>query len=103
MSVKLSAATEARLVRVFAPTHVDEARSLLENDCAENIPLWNARTPSGLDRLRIAAIKTSGGTIAGLVDALVLAETDWRDLLVGAGFGHDVTAHESWWPNDAQD
>lgn len=99
MPVSLSDATEARLIRAFSGEDLLEARALLEADCAENVPLWNACTPSGLDRLRIAAIKASGGTIAGLVDALVLAETDWRDLLVSAGFGYDVTAHESWWPD----
>lgn len=99
MPVSLSDATEARLVRAFSSDAVQEARALLETDCAENLPLWNDYTPAGLDRLRIAAIKLSGGAIEGLVDALVLAETDWRDLLVSAGFGHDVKAHESWWPD----
>jgi len=98
MAVVLSEATEARLVRAFAGGDLREARTLLENDCAENIPMWNPCSPSGLDRLRIAAIKASGGTIEGLVDAIALAQTDWRDLLVSAGFGHDVRLHELWWP-----
>ena len=31
-----------------------------------------------------------------LYDAIALAQTDWRDLLVAAGFGDDVQAHKDW-------
>jgi hypothetical protein len=74
-----------------------EARDLLVEDCAE-LPGWHLRTPEGLERVRFAVLKLSGGTIAGLVDAICLAQTDWRDALVAAGFGYDVSAHEAWWP-----
>ncbi len=97
MSIPLSSATEQRLGRVFGGAGRAEARHLLIEDCAE-LPGWHSRSPEGLERIRFAVLKISGGTIAGLVDAIYLAQTDWRDALVAAGFGHDVSAHDSWWP-----
>jgi len=35
----------------------------------------------------------------GLLEAIELAKADWRDLLMAAGFGEDVRAHEFWIPN----
>ena len=98
MAIVLSDATDERLVRMFDGHDLQEARSLLEKDCAENIPGWSSDSPAGLQLLRIAVLKLSSGTIAGLVDAIVLAQTDWRDALVCAGFGDDPSLHESWWP-----
>jgi hypothetical protein len=37
-----------------------------------------------------------------LIQAIELAQTDWRDLLVAAGFAVDVHAHELWL-EDAQE
>ncbi len=52
-----------------------------------------------MERLRFAAIKLSKGELNTLLDAIVLAQTDWRDLLVAAGFANDVHAHQSWLPS----
>jgi len=95
MRVPLSEHTEARLRRLFEADEIEEARRLLVADCAENVPGWEL---AGLDRLRAAVLKLSGGSISKLVDAIALAQTDVRDALVCAGFGNDVRAHESWWP-----
>ena len=46
-----------------------------------------------LERLRYAALKLSGGRLDALREAVELARIDWRDLLMGAGFGYDVHAH----------
>lgn len=35
---------------------------------------------------------------ARLAEAVDLAITDWRDLLLGAGFAHDPEAHLHWCP-----
>lgn len=51
-----------------------------------------------LERVRFAALKLSTGSLAGLRRAVELAKLDARDLLMAAGFGHDVRAHEAWFP-----
>ena len=99
MGAELSSAVADRLARLFAGADLVEATRLLEEDCAESVPGVGM---GGLDRVRIAVIKLSGGTLPGLVDAIVLAQTDFRDALVAAGFGHDVEAHSSWWPEPTQ-
>jgi len=38
----------------------------------------------------------SNGDIKKLKTAAKLAKTDWRDLLVNAGFAEDVNAHNIW-------
>jgi len=35
-------------------------------------------------------------TDGGLEAAIELANTDWRDLLMAAGFGEDLNAHQKW-------
>jgi hypothetical protein len=100
MAVPLSTGTEERLVRLFSPADVAEARGLLEQDCAENLPLWSDCSSTGLERVRFAVLRISKGSIAGLVDAIVLAQTDWRDALVVAQFAYDTNAHNNWWPKE---
>jgi hypothetical protein len=36
---------------------------------------------------------------AKLREAVLLAQRDWRDVLVLSGFGDDVHAHEAWMPS----
>lgn len=79
---------------LFRDAERAEALILLTEDCGSNLPM----TPSASDLVRVkaAALKCSGGTLEGLVDAIALAQTDWRDLLVAAGFAHDKGAHLAW-------
>lgn len=53
---------------------------------------------ASLERVRIAAIRVSRGSLPGLLQAIDLGQTDFRDLLMAAGFGRDVEAHLYWWP-----
>ncbi len=50
------------------------------------------------ERFRFAALRLSNGDLRKLEQAVELAKRDWRDLLMAAGFGEDVTAHERWRP-----
>jgi len=93
--IALSDAAEQRLQLVFAPEKRREARRMLVDDCGAGIEPWGT-DPSAYDRLRFAAMKASFGRIEGLRRAIALAQTDWRDLFVEAGFAHDAQAHEQW-------
>jgi hypothetical protein len=44
-------------------------------------------------------LKLSGGALNALQRPIDLAKIDWRDVLVAAGFGSDLSAHKSWWPD----
>ena len=75
-----------------------EAAELLITRCGANLPLWRETDPRGLERIRFAALKLSDGDLGELRRAVEIANVDWRDVLVAAGFGHDPRAHELWFP-----
>lgn len=95
---ELSDATWERLRRLFPPQQQEEAARLLADECGNNLPFCEDLGPVGLERIRFAVLKLSGGNIEELRTAIKDAQTDWRDVLMGAGFGESVTAHESWRP-----
>jgi hypothetical protein len=95
---ELSKATWERLRRLFPPQQQEEAARLLADECGNNLPFCEDLDPVGLERIRFAVLKLSGGNIEELRTAIKDAQTDWRDVLMSAGFGESVTAHESWRP-----
>lgn len=48
------------------------------------------------ERIHCAVLKISRGDIARLRAAVKESHTDYRDVLMAAGFGHDVDAHKKW-------
>ena len=97
MTVGLSKRTERRIEALFSDADRATVVRHLEEDCADNIG-WSDATPDGLERVRFAVLKLSAGDLEELISALVLAQTDWRDALVSAGFGYDPNAHVRWRP-----
>ncbi len=96
--IKLSEQTAEIVWRMFQKPDWHEAVSLLEYECSDNLPLvrqWDP-TPASMERLRFASLKLSEGSLEKLRSALELARRDWRDLLVAAGFGHQLDAHRRW-------
>lgn len=99
MRVPLTEETTQRVARLF-PADRELVSTLLVEECGDNLPFVS--TAAGIERIRIAALKVSGGDLNALQRAIDLAKLDWRDLLMAAGFGHDVSAHKSWWPESPQ-
>ena len=98
MGVELSFGTLKRLERIFSAEDRAVVADLLVNECGENLPGCEGATSTSLERIRFAVLKVSEGSTSKLLDALQLAQVDWRDLLVAAGFAEDVTIHSAWWP-----
>jgi hypothetical protein len=97
--IELSGDTRARLLGIFREQDTAEAERLLAEDCGETLPLiGNSAMPIGLERIRFAALRVSGGDLRRLRGAVQLAHTDWRDLLVSAQFAEDINAHRKWQP-----
>jgi hypothetical protein len=94
----LSVATRERLDATFLAAERVAAERLLVEQCGNNLPFLEKLDAVELERFRFAALKISDGAIAGLEKAVNLANTDWRDLLMSAGFGEDVKAHQGWRP-----
>jgi hypothetical protein len=94
----LTPATEQRIALLFAPEHQATVQTILRDECGNNLPLLRSSDALAMDRVRFAALKLSGGSLDKLREAVQLARTDWRDLLVEAGFADDPNAHRSWLP-----
>ncbi len=84
--------------KLFTPPMRETVRELLVSECGMNLPCINqgADWNTLLSRIRLAALKISDGQSDKLLEAVQLAQTDWRDLLMAADFGRDVHAHEVW-------
>ena len=95
--LKLSIKTEQVLKVVFLSEHQDEARDLIESECGQNIPDCKSRNSEEMERIRFSVLKISEGDLDKLCEAIDLAQTDWRDLLMAAGFGHDTAEHKRWY------
>jgi hypothetical protein len=95
---QLSTETEKRISLLFPPNERQRVRTVLFEECGNNLPLLEDLDEKKLERFQFAALKLSEGKLDKLNDAITLAKADWRDLLMAAGFGGDIDAHKSWLP-----
>lgn len=89
-----------KLETLFPPEHRAAAAALLEAECGAGLPLIDVQGPAGIERIRSAALKLSEGSLEKLHTAVRLANVDWRDVLVAAGFGNSLRAHLAWLDSD---
>jgi hypothetical protein len=100
MAVPLTTDTERCVSRLFAESERAEAARLLQDECANNLPFLEKADAAGLERFRFAALKVSGGDLRKLEEAVAVAQQDWRDLLVAAGFANRLDAHRQWFSTE---
>jgi hypothetical protein len=94
--IELSERTIDKVNSLFPSDQRKEVEDLLRIECGENIPFCENNDKYAMERIRFAVLKLSEGHIDKLVQAIELAQIDWRDLLMAAGFGEDVEAHNKW-------
>jgi len=87
---------QSHIERLFPPEEWAEVAQLLREDCGKALPCTKNASPEFFERVQCAALKLSEGRVDKLYDAIALAQTDWRDLLVCAGFAEDTQAHKGW-------
>lgn len=70
----------------------------LEAYCSTNLPGIGTTEEwiELIDRVQLAAIRGSGWSLYKIKEAAALANRDWRDLLVAAGFANSLSAHKQW-------
>jgi hypothetical protein len=93
---EISPLVRRHILRLFEPAQQREVARLLRDDCAAALSDSKTASPKSVERIQCAALKASGGKLDKLYDAIALAQTDWRDLLVAAGFANDPRAHLDW-------
>jgi len=92
-----------RLVSILFQSQ-EEAKAvcdMLEIDCGTEALGCEGWRPEQMERIRFAVLKISNETAGDLHTAIKLANTDWRDLLIAAGFGEDLNAHKIWYQSIA--
>jgi hypothetical protein len=93
--VPLTPRLSAKLAALFSAEDLPFAEQWLLSECGSEIP--GGFTDAGwVERVRAAALKMSSGSLHRLADATRLGQTDWRDLLMVAGFGKKVSSYEVW-------
>ena len=98
MASSVSQETEERIALLFPPDQRELVRTTLSEQCGRNLPLTTNASETTLERIQFAALKLSEGHLDKLDRAVALARRDWRDLLMAAGFAHQIEAHKAWWP-----
>ena len=96
--VPLSPGTRARLEALFTKEKWEPAAKLLVERCGDGLPLTRGAGDDFWDRVRFAVLKLSEGDLKQLERAVEMANADWRDTLMAAGFGHSATIHRGWFP-----
>jgi hypothetical protein len=91
----LSARTRDSIEILFHPEDRELACAVLFGD-------WGSGTRE-IERCQIAALKLSDGNLAKLEEAVKLGRIDYRDLIMAAGFGDDITARLHWQPKPASE
>jgi len=92
--IPLSSDTQTLVTRLFPPADQTAIARALEEHCTGNPR--HGYTPEKLERLRFAVLKLSRGDREAFDKALADARLDFRDVLMGAGFGTDLDAHRKW-------
>ncbi|MET8552120.1 hypothetical protein [Micromonospora zamorensis] len=81
VSYRLQAWVQAR----FGASEVEAVLDLL----ADLVPFEPGSSAEGVERVQAAVVFLSRGDSRRFLDALALAQEDWRDVLVGAGLADD--------------
>jgi len=98
MKMELSARTLAITKSLFSERDLKIVENLLLERCTNNVPGCDGWSQDNLERVWISVLKLSVGNVDKLINAIELANTDYRDLFMSAGFGYDLQAHRLWQP-----
>jgi len=94
MDTPLRPNVTAAITALFALDERETISEMLIEEC--NAERLHSSTAEGLERIQLAILKLSNGEVDKFLAAAELAQIDWRDALMAAGFGNDLEAHLSW-------
>ncbi len=96
--IELSERTLEKVNALFPEKLRNEVEEFLKIECSDNLPFCENCDKYEMERIWFSVLKLSEGNMEKLVQAISLAQTDWRDLFMAAGFGNDIEAHNKWVP-----
>jgi len=94
--IELSNETKECIDIMFSKELRKRVGDLLREECGNNLPFCENQDEQGMERIRFAVLRLSHGDMDELGEAIHLAKTDWRDLLVAGGLEKDPEAHKKW-------
>lgn len=96
--MELTKDTELVADALFAPDQAAEIKRRLREELSdENESVFSVYdSPESRERIWLSVIRKCNGTINPWDIWFDLAKTDWRDLLMAAGFGFDASEHLRW-------
>jgi len=97
--IAISTDTNRRVEVLFPAEDHETVRDILLTECGDNLPLVDPTFELLAERIRFAVIKLSGGKVTELHKWVGRAKTDWRDVLLEAGFASGIEDHLDWWPD----
>ena len=81
---------------VFPPNLWERVETTLMIDCGPAQIHSQDFDGEAMERIWLATLKLSDRSITAFENAVLLVQIDWRDVLLGAGFGNDLDAHIKW-------
>lgn len=96
MPPELSPLTRQLVEHFFEPSDRTQASRRLVEECGNNLPFCQDQDQYRLERIRFAVLRLSLGYLQDLRETVDMAKRDWRDVLVWAGFGNSLSAHQEW-------
>jgi len=93
---ELSESTKKLVHVLYESREALEMCDILENECGTEALSSEGWSPSQMERIRFSVLKLVKENRMEIDSAVELAQKDWRDLLMSAGFSADTTAHEKW-------
>jgi hypothetical protein len=97
MAIPLSDRTLSLIKALFKDPFRSRVINALGTEVSEDTPFCTNETPEGMERIRFAVIKLIHEDWKNFDYALKEAKTDWRDLLMAAGFGYSVDEYNRWY------
>jgi hypothetical protein len=95
--IPLSDRTRTLISRLFSGIDGTIISDLLYRAVSANIPFCDDSTPEDMERIRFAILKMTLNSPLNLAVGIHMAQSDWRDLLMAAGFGDDTSQHMVWY------
>ncbi|WP_444886466.1 hypothetical protein [Microbulbifer sp. JMSA008] len=92
---ELSQDTKNLVHSLYKSREALEVCDMLEIECGTEALSCEGWTPKQMERIRYAVLRLATEKSMSF-EAINLAKTDWRNLLMAAEFGNEVDAHEKW-------
>ena len=85
------------IIAHYFPTETEWATHQLHSYCEYMSKyISEETTPASFERFCLAILKIGRTSKDKFIQAIELGKSDYRDLLVAAGFGNSTTSHKDW-------